>query len=52
MSNCGCILRSLNLDQFVTNVVGSGATVLTLVSTVIHGGDTPLIPIAQVAHPY
>ena len=43
------IFRSPNLDQFVTgvfarantNVFGNGHTPLTLVVTLIHGGDTP-----------
>ena len=35
------IFQSANLDQFVADAVTGGATQVTLVSTVIHGADTP-----------
>ena len=35
------IFTSANLDQFVANALAGGATTVTLVSTVIHGGDAP-----------
>jgi hypothetical protein len=35
------IFTSAALDQFVAGAVEGGATTVTLVSTVIHGGDTP-----------
>jgi len=35
------VFSSANLDQFVSDALTGGATTVTLVSTVIHGGDTP-----------
>jgi hypothetical protein len=35
------VFASANLDQFVANALAGGATTVTLVSTVIHGGDAP-----------
>lgn len=37
------VFTSANLDQFVSDAVAGGATTVTLVSTVIHGGDTPFV---------
>lgn len=35
------VFASANLDQFVSDALAGGATSVTLVSTVIHGGDAP-----------
>ena len=35
------VFASANLDQFIADAVGNGISAVTLVSTVIHGGDTP-----------
>lgn len=36
------IFANANLDQFVGNAIGAGESTVTLVATIIHGGDAPL----------